>query len=650
MIDAPSVAGSSPRVRGTLCALDVSAACRRVIPAGAGNARSKAQPSTSHSGHPRGCGERPETMLAAARLTGSSPRVRGTLHHGRVATVDDRVIPAGAGNAQSPTHLAFCTTGHPRGCGERSDRARVGVEELRVIPAGAGNAAAQNSRLRAVSGHPRGCGERFENGFADPTDDGSSPRVRGTRISRTTTRSPRRVIPAGAGNASEGQAMRRNGSGHPRGCGERRSGDHPPRGAGGSSPRVRGTPRPPPACRRLPRVIPAGAGNAGPVVLGSKKTAGHPRGCGERLPRLYPPLAPAGSSPRVRGTRPAQFAPALHRRVIPAGAGNAERHAAPAAAQTGHPRGCGERLQLHPLPHDPAGSSPRVRGTLRHAGRDEADQRVIPAGAGNAGHRMSFDAETGGSSPRVRGTRPGGSGCRTTARVIPAGAGNATPSGIRSSQPPGHPRGCGERRYVEPTFVSDDGSSPRVRGTRSGRDPEPPRGRVIPAGAGNAPECIDCAVPHNGSSPRVRGTHAQFSRGEECARVIPAGAGNARIIRLRVGIAAGHPRGCGERFIANLSPLPGCGSSPRVRGTRVASAGLAAGVRVIPAGAGNAPRSPNIRLRTSGHPRGCGEREPGSAREPEEDGSSPRVRGTLRHGRHGAHHRRVIPAGAGNAS
>ncbi len=89
-----------------------------------------------------------------------------------------------------------------------------------------------------------------------------------------------------------------------------------------------------------------------------------------------------------------------------------------------------------------------------------------------------------------------------------------------------------------------------------------------------------------------------------------------------------HPRACGERLFLPLVELVGGGSSPRVRGTLSAFAGPRGHKRFIPARAGNASWSPIPRCAPPVHTRACGERSEVSKEELNEDGSSPRVRGT----------------------
>src|SRR6266487_2727588 len=67
------------------------------------------------------------------------------------------------------------------------------------------------------------CGERTVLRNEQEAEDGSSPRVRGTRRPAGRQGATDRVIPARAGNASTFPNMQRPEPGHPRACGERSS-------------------------------------------------------------------------------------------------------------------------------------------------------------------------------------------------------------------------------------------------------------------------------------------------------------------------------------------------------------------------------------------------------------------------------------------
>ena len=70
-----------------------------------------------------------------------------------------------------------------------------------------------------------------------------------------------------------------------------------------------------------------------------------------------------GSSPRVRGTVRHILSKIIFRRFIPACAGNSSRQAWIVFFKTVHPRVCGEQKNLPPWVVWGGGSSPRVRGT-----------------------------------------------------------------------------------------------------------------------------------------------------------------------------------------------------------------------------------------------------------------------------------------------
>ena len=153
--------GSSPRVRGTHVARCAGTTHQRFIPACAGNTCAAARSGRSPTVHPRVCGEHCRPVSSEVRITGSSPRVRGTRDEGNIAWDDHRFIPACAGNTS-----------------------------FRRLAQGSG----------AV--HPRVCGEHKTVNRMAPGNGGSSPRVRGTLAALETHRHTGRFIPACAGNTA----------------------------------------------------------------------------------------------------------------------------------------------------------------------------------------------------------------------------------------------------------------------------------------------------------------------------------------------------------------------------------------------------------------------------------------------------------------
>ena len=283
-LSAFSAAGSSPRVRGTPPETWMRSRCTRFIPASAGNAAESGSSCCQPTVHPRECGERCAPRASDRMGAGSSPRVRGTRRRNTRRRARCRFIPASAGNA------------------------------YRLVP-GRGDCAV----------HPRECGERVSGERAKVHRAGSSPRVRGTRSSARSGEERSWFIPASAGNASLPRPRKRAPSVHPRECGERQANIAAYARSGGSSPRVRGTPRRRTAHVLPRRFIPASAGNACDTPCRSHALTVHPRECGERVLAIVDARDMRGSSPRVRGTLSQWYFRAWRNRFIPASAGNAGR-------------------------------------------------------------------------------------------------------------------------------------------------------------------------------------------------------------------------------------------------------------------------------------------------------------------------------------
>ncbi len=198
------------------------------------------------------------------------------------------------------------------------------------------------------------------------------------------------------------------------------------------------------------------------------------------------------------------------------------------------------------MPASKVGSSPRARGTLAHWILHHAENRFIPARAGNVsavlspsatisvhprarGERPTGPAGGGtpiGSSPRARGTYPAGRPSHRVRRFIPARAGNVAPASLHRRRRPVHPRARGEREKLAGMTGDLAGSSPRARGTF---------------------ECV--------AAPVVP------------ARFIPARAGNVWTSRSRASAPSVHPRARGERCLRGAASARAAGSSPRARGT-----------------------------------------------------------------------------------
>ena len=173
-------------------------------------------------------------------------------------------------------------------------------------------------------------------------------------------------------------------------------------------------------------------------------------------------------------------------------------------------------------------------------------------------------------------------------RIIPAHAGNSRGSTGARKSISDHPRACGELWYNRKVRDYESGSSPRMRGTRPAR------------------------------------RHASSE-----GRIIPAHAGNSHLLVGRLRLEPDHPRACGELCLGILCQGPGCGSSPRMRGTPLNRAPPRPHQRIIPAHAGNSSYT-NCNCRGyADHPRACGELRSFARVVRSAHGSSPRMRGTL---------------------
>ena len=172
----------------------------------------------------------------------------------------------------------------------------------RFIPAHAGNSLVSGVVPQPDTVHPRACGELY--GSPDPTDrgDGSSPRMRGTRLKVLFLVGGHRFIPAHAGNSYRRSVGYGFNSVHPRACGELTDQPSITSSGDGSSPRMRGTHHDVALSRLANRFIPAHAGNSIKHRHATAAKTVHPRACGELQYYVGPFRARYGSSPRMRGT------------------------------------------------------------------------------------------------------------------------------------------------------------------------------------------------------------------------------------------------------------------------------------------------------------------------------------------------------------
>ena len=189
-----------------------------------------------------------------------------------------------------------------------------------------------------------------------------------------------------------------------------------------------------------------------------------------------------------------------------------------------------------------------------------------------------------------------------------------------------HPRGCGADGSSGGCGHYPQGSSPRVRGRRNVARQRNHATGLIPAGAGQTSESVQTGrgrrahprgcgadgirkawnLVSKGSSPRVRGRPEVRSRHAAGMGLIPAGAGQTSGCGTRCSCRRAHPRGCGadNMIYSGLTREPG--SSPRVRGRHEAGVYGCSPVGLIPAGAGQTCNRLRVCRWRGAHPRGCG--------------------------------------------
>ena len=232
---------------------------------------------------------------------------------------------------------------------------------------------------------------------------------------------------------------------------------------------------------------------------------------------------------------------------------------------------------------------------------------VHPRGRGEHPDSPPGSDGTGGSSPRARGTRSGKTALVVDWRFIPAGAGNTVAWLSIPRADSVHPRGRGEHWELDQAINDRGGSSPRARGTPAARPCVRCSSSVHPRGRGEHTPAPTSAGSPDGSSPRARGTRRAADGPAVPRRFIPAGAGNT-LGRFSIETTDSvHPRGRGEHGSVAAAVADMNGSSPRARGTHQPPPTTQEPDRFIPAGAGNTPSDARHGPAESVHPRGRGE-------------------------------------------
>ena len=166
--------------------------------------------------------------------------------------------------------------------------------------------------------------------------------MRGTRARRIRTVAVSGIIPAYAGNTPPNHGSGWLTRDHPRICGEHDLIAGWDKDPSGSSPHMRGTPRPVYTLDPNHGIIPAYAGNTSDSQGQGHPSRDHPRICGEHPCRIFWELSVSGSSPHMRGTPPTGNSMSCTCGIIPAYAGNTFSQWIDQTKNRDHPRICGE--------------------------------------------------------------------------------------------------------------------------------------------------------------------------------------------------------------------------------------------------------------------------------------------------------------------
>ena len=143
------------------------------------------------------------------------------------------------------------------------------------------------------------------------------------------------------------------------------------------------------------------------------------------------------------------------------------------------------------------GSSPRMRGSPIAGARSCCAPGIIPAHAGltsccpifigkhGAHHKGAGGiAKVQGSSPRMRGSRSIKRGDDEMLGIIPAHAGLTSSALMIFAIAGDHPRACGAHQTLDLKLTDSQGSSPRMRGSPWVVRPGRAADGIIPAHAG----------------------------------------------------------------------------------------------------------------------------------------------------------------------
>ena len=246
-------------------------------------------------------------------------RGKPVVEHGRAER--DRIIPAHAGQTDRSSSGWRYRSDHPRTCGANVSTTAMGSSRGRIIPAHAGQTTRWSRRSRGRPDHPRTCGANFVPTHCAHVRHGSSPHMRGKLADALSPVLKVRIIPAHAGQTFQMPLTALPAPDHPRTCGANASPSFARWSSAGSSPHMRGKPVDAVVDRIHRRIIPAHAGQTYSSSTSRRRRTDHPRTCGANTLRDVCRVADIGSSPHMRGKLERSDHVHERARIIPAHAG-----------------------------------------------------------------------------------------------------------------------------------------------------------------------------------------------------------------------------------------------------------------------------------------------------------------------------------------
>ena len=373
-----------------------------------------------------------------------------------------------------------------------------------------------------------------------------------------------------------------------------------------SIPAHAGEPRWSGCCATWAGVYPAHAGEPVERLSVSAKLEVYPRTCGgTRFGRAVRGHH-RGLSPHMRGNLAAVDDRHVVRGSIPAHAGEPQYDHQIAWIGRVYPRTCGgtpisqtKRLLLR-------GLSPHMRGNPSLPTCRMPPSRSIPAHAGEPVSHCRRCPSDRGLSPHMRGNLPCQRPRWQPRGSIPAHAGEPHQSTVSVALTQVYPRTCGGTVQRKVQGETQSGLSPHMRGNHDPEADGVPRGRSIPAHAGEPwwprrtrarprvyPRTCGgttfwtvLSVVAKGLSPHMRGNPLQVRASLQNIRSIPAHAGEPLTATPGRYVATVYPRTCGGTAMGTMTTAYARGLSPHMRGNPNTTTKSRGSAGSIPAHAG----------------------------------------------------------------